>query len=209
MSSQFDKSGFRLPRNLRVHKPHHVSHPITELIFASPLEFRYSNDYEVIRVTHEMLALIQEGAEEYQDETSNGYCFGPLYDLDTYVFLGEHGVKGGTTGFIEVKAAKKKYHEGKKTNNFDTVCFPIKYNFPPYISRLDLQDYSEIKWIGKVQPTSDENHIVYCHYHVNTDNCIDSILVDNGFFYSVESETSETSEDVRDSQSNEEKETVV
>lgn len=131
MSSQFDKSGFRLPRNLRVHKPHHVSHPITELIFASPLEFRYSNDYEVIRVTHEMLALIQEGAEEYQDETSNGYCFGPLYDLDTYVFLGEHGVKGGTTGFIEVKAAKKKYHEGKKTNNFDTVCFPIKYNFPP------------------------------------------------------------------------------
>lgn len=155
------------------------------LIFAEPTTFDYTNDYVVIDVNDDLLAKIQKGGEQYKDCEGNAYVFGPLFDIDEYIPAGSHDVTMGQTGFIEKSHAKRKHKEGNLTCDYEDFIGEVTFNDSDCI-KLIQTTHPEIKWIGKVTHDAPRVHL---HFHVSPNDEVDSIIVDNEYYYNAQGGT--------------------
>lgn len=152
----------------------------TSLIFCEPSTFDYKNDYIVLDIDSEMLKLIREGAQPYQDSDGNAYIFGHLYDVDMYDHPGFVDVSDGQIGFIEQNLARRKDKAGQLSSDYEKQIGPVKYNDPVYLSTV-RKSYPEIMWIGQIFGKPNGVHL---HFHVDDEfDRVDSIIIDNEYFF--------------------------
>lgn len=132
---------------------------------------------------------------ENQEECTNAYLFGPLYPLKEYKCIGEHHNDGGMTGFIDYdllqKARVNKLNEDRLT---DEVCKIITAegadeNLEQTVKKIrDL--YPMILFQG---PTVGGDVGAKLYIHMDDTRHIDSLIIDNDYFFPPSDSDSESS----------------
>lgn len=164
----------------------------TSLIFCEPSSFNYKNDYLVLDVDDKMQQLIYEGGQPYQDGEGNAYVFGSLFSVDSYDHPGYVEVTNGEIGFVEQMAAKKRYKAKESSSDYEKHAGSVKYNDPVYLANV-RKDYPEITWIGQVFGKPNGVHL---HFHVDDElDRVDSIIIDNSYFFNVKYNSADESTD--------------
>lgn len=164
-------------RNLRSKK--------TSLVLCEPVTFNYEEDYVVLDVHDDMLRLIRNGAHEYRNAEGQAYVFGELLDLDAYDHAGYIDISQGQVSFMEENQVRQKYRRAKGCD-YEEKCGRLKSNDKAYLEEVQKQ-YPEIIWIGSIDKPKTSIHL---HFHVDDLRArVDSVLLDQEYFYTAKSES--------------------
>lgn len=158
------------------------------IIFAEPSTFsgiKYNSCYFIIEDTMYQ-QLLKQPKEFYSQETiqnnvehQNAYCFGELYKLTEYELLGYHDNDGGQTGFIDYNL----YENGKYINYDEDIPDEPQIFYASYDYKLveeAREKYPAILFCGDTLG-GDVGSTLFVHY--NQYNKIDSIIIDNKYFF--------------------------
>lgn len=178
------------------------------LLFCEPGTFSLSDlkkyhSKPTIKVNDEMYNLIKNNTcLVYRDTENvhNAYLFGKLFALHTYQLVAEHFNDIAQTGFLDYELVKKGVWFKK---NFDTDKLWDSYECDwdnNDLKKAVKKNNKSILWIG----TTDGGDVgAYLYVH-KTDGVIDSIIVDNNFFFGNLDTDSEQESDQDSDQESEE-----
>lgn len=158
------------------------------IMFCEPVTYHPKHIHTTsFKVNDDMYKKILKGGKSYidYDDTTNAYVFGKRFPLNEYKLIGSHGNDVAGTGFIDLDIIPKGksspdidavigpcYRKGKKIINWDSrEAFVQANKLAPYVI-----------FIGETVG-GDVGANLYTHY---TNNILDSIIIDNGYFFKDE-----------------------
>ena len=157
------------------------------ILFTEP----YSQDtvptYVDFQVTDKMYQqLLQEPkAFNNPDQDANAYVFGPLFPLESYRFISNHANDGAQTGFIDVDLFDKNI--AKDIMDLVLEEYEKEHDDLSWRSRAALLRVRErapfVLFIGETVG-GDVGAELYAHFDERGN--IDSLIIDNHFFFSFE-----------------------
>uniref|UniRef100_A0A6G6ABL2 Uncharacterized protein n=1 Tax=Borely moumouvirus TaxID=2712067 RepID=A0A6G6ABL2_9VIRU len=155
-----------------------------KLLFCEPCTFnpKLEKFEDHISVNNEMYKLlIKNNYTDYisEDYCHNAYVFGKLYPLHYYKYVKDHYNDAAQTGFIDLDLVKSGvwFKKDKKGKKFDwpEICDWDDDNLRKTMRKIN----KAIIWFGTTHG-GDVGASLYIH---KTKGEIDSIIVDNGFFF--------------------------
>lgn len=167
-----------------------------KLLFCEPCSFNpKSKKFENhISVNDDMYKLlIKNNCAQYisEDYCHNAYVFGKLYPLHYYKYVTYHYNDAAQTGFIDLNLVKSGvwFKKDKKGNELD---WPEVYDWDNDDLRKTMRKINKtIVWFGTTHG-GDVGASLHIH---KTKGEIDSIIVDNGFFFGQKDSDSDSDND--------------
>jgi hypothetical protein len=163
------------------------------IVFAEPSTFSGVKPNSCFFVIDDTMyeQLLKEPKEFFSQEKEadnlvyqNAYCFGELYPLNEYNFYGYHDNDGGQTGFVNYHL----YEAGKFIDYSTDIPDEPQIFYSSYDYKLveeAREKYPSILFCGDTIG-GDVGANLYVHY--DKYNKIDSLIIDNEYFFNDESE---------------------
>jgi hypothetical protein len=178
--------------------PAEVENKQHNILLCEPATYNGAEWYtKKLTVDDIMYKKILRGPKIYRTNRTNAYVFGKRYPLKEYKLIGSHGNDVAQTGFIDLDLIKKLSdgtpttkgkgrQKGKTFPDIYEIMKPFYYIKGKSVSYDDRKAFAELHKIAPyvifVGETvgGDVGANLFAHY---TDGVIDSLIIDNGYFF--------------------------
>ena len=137
------------------------------------------------------ISILLKSPKSYKERGSNAYVFGKRYPLKEYEYLGNHYNDGAQTSLINITGASKKElkHIVDDFDKWTDIYKKYKFKWDNINAIHEVQDEisPRILFVGE-SVGGDVGMEIYAHYHHGK---IDSIILDNNYFFKNEEESDE------------------
>ncbi len=169
-----------------------------EIVFSSSIDMNLPK----IKVTKDFYEVLKKPPHKYESDDGNAYIFGKIYTSDKYELIGGFNNDAASCSLFDITNISKKEITKIEKYKYEEDEYLDQYyddlNNPKFLEILQNEISPRILFIGETIG-GDVGADVYVHY--NAKRQIDSLMIDNSYFFddsSSEDSNDSSSEDSND-----------